>query len=75
MHVCMYVGMYIMDHMNCIRIKSARQFSHILVDVMKRGKGMELSIKLKTTDYKKMEIVELFHPVTYSMEMLQQQLQ
>jgi regulator of RNase E activity RraB len=32
---------------------------------MKREEGMELSKKLKATDYKKMEMVELFHPVTY----------
>jgi hypothetical protein len=42
-----------MDHANCIKIKAARQFSHILVDVMKTEKGTELSKILKKQTIRK----------------------
>jgi hypothetical protein len=62
MHVCRYV----MDHVNCIRIKTARQFSQILEEVMKSEKAVRnCPKKLKTTDFKQMEMVEPFHPGTY----------
>jgi hypothetical protein len=54
-----------MDRVNCIRIKSARQFSPIL-EVMKSEKAARsCQKKLKTTDYKEMEMVESFHPGTW----------
>ena len=60
-YVCMYVCMYVMDHMNRIRIKSARLFNQILEEVMKSEKVVRNCQK----NFKQIEMVEPFHPVTY----------
>jgi len=54
--------MYIMDHVNCIRIKSAGQFIQILEEVMKGEKAARSHQKRK---YKEMVTLEPFHPVTW----------
>ena len=50
--LCMYVCMYVMYHVNCIRIKYARQFSQILEENTRRSheeykRSKELSKKLE----------------------------